>query len=228
MGPLVAIWQASVASSWSYTVGAISAFAPRFIGALIVFLLGLIFAYWARRIVEEVLRAIRFDQAVQKLKIDAFLRKAEVGLKTREVIGVLVYWFVVFVFFTAAVDILAWTTILVVVDSIIFYTPRVFIAAFILAAGFLVARGVEIVIRGAVATVDTKTNRTIGALGRYVVVIFAFFAAISEVGIAEELVDAFGKGLIWIVTIASGLAFGLGAKDIVAKILGGWYDKLEK
>lgn len=228
MGSLVATWQTAVVEVWNYTVGAITNFAPRFIGAVIIFALGLLFGRWARRIIEEIWKAIRLDEASQKSGFERYLKRAQVGFKAGEIIGILAYWFVVFIFSVAAVNVLAWKSIFEAVDKIVWYTPQVFIAAFILAAGWLGAKAVEIIIRGVVGTIDTTTNRTIGVLGRWVVLIFAFSTALTQLAIPEVWIKAFFAYLGWTIAIALGIAFGWGAKDTVAKILGDWYAGLKK
>lgn len=228
MGPLIVSWQMAVVEAWNYTVSAISNFLPRFIGAVIVFFLGLVFGHWVKRIINEILQAIRFDEASQKSGFERYLKRAQVGFKAREIIGLLGYWFVVFIFSVAAVNILAWKWIFEAVGRILWYTPRVFMAAFILAAGWLGAKAVEVIIRGVVGAVDTKTNRAIGVLGRYVVVLFAFIVALGQLGISEAWSEALLTNLGWTITIALGLAFGWGAKDTVSKILSDWYADFKK
>lgn len=228
MGPLLVSWQMAIVDAWNYTTVAIANLLPRFIGAIIVFFLGLVLGHWTRRIIEEILKAVRFDEGSQKSGFERYLKRTQVGFKAREIIGILAYWFVVFIFSVAAVHVLAWKTIFEGVAQILWYTPRVFMAAFILAAGWLGAKAVEIIIRGVVGAVDIKTNRTIGVLGRYVVVFFAFLVALGQLGIPEAWSEAFLTNLGWTITIALGITLGWGAKDTVAKALSDWYAGFKK
>lgn len=228
MGLLIASWQMAVVEAWNYTVRVITNFAPRFVGAVILFFLGLAFGHWARRIVDEILKAIRFDEASQNSGFERYLKRAQIGFKAREIVGILAYWLVVFIFSVAAVNVLAWKGIFEAVDKILWYTPRVFMATFVLAVGWLGAKAVEVIIRGVVGTVDTKTNRAIGILGRYVVVFFAFLVALGQLGIPEAWSEAFLTNLGWTITIALGIALGWGAKDTVAKILSDWHAGFKK
>ena len=58
--------------------------------------------------------------------------------------------------------------------------------------------------------------------------VVAIMAGINELKIAETLVQTFFQGLTWTFTLAVGLAIGLGSKDLVAKVLADWYNKLNK
>ncbi len=221
-------WQQALLEAWQPIWSSFIGFLPKFFGALIVFIVGLLVAHWARKIVERVLTLIRFQEAVRKIGVEAFWKKAEIKLTTIELIGAFVKWFIVLVFFIAAVDILGLTTVSVVLSGFLGYIPNIVSATLILAVGFFVANLVEGLVKGALATVDHEAAKPLGKLSRWVVLIVAFFAAISELKIAQGLVETFFTGLTWTIVLAIGLAIGLGAKDIIAKILGDWYDKLKK
>jgi len=63
---------------------------------------------------------------------------------------------------------------------------------------------------------------------RWLVMVVAIMAAVNELQIAQALVETFFQGLTWTVTLAVGLAVGLGSKDMISRILEDWYDKLKK
>lgn len=221
-------WQQALLEAWQPIWSSFIGFLPKFIGALLVFIIGLLLAHWARKIIEGVLKTIRFQEAAKKIGAEAFWKKAEIKLTTTEIIGTLVKWFIVLVFFIAAVDILGLTTVSKVLTGFLAYIPNVVSAALIFAVGFFVANLVEGLVKGALATVDHEAAKPVGRLSRWVVLIVAFFTAVSELKIAEGLVSTFFTGLTWTIVLAIGLAIGLGTKDMVAKILGDWYDKLSK
>ena len=53
--------------------------------------------------------------------------------------------------------------------------------------------------------------------------IFAVMAAVDQLGIAETVVDTLFIGLVAMVVLAAGLAFGLGGQQTAAQITAGWY-----
>ena len=60
------------------------------------------------------------------------------------------------------------------------------------------------------------------------VVLVAFFAGLEQLKIAQGLIITFYQGLTYTVVLVVGLAFGLGAKEVVGKVLDEWYDKIRK
>ena len=90
-------------------------------------------------------------------------------------------------------------------------------------AGFI-----ENLIKGALNQVEPKTSRLVSKIGSYLVVITTTLAAINELGIAQSLINTLFIGVIATLTIGVGLAIGLGAKDLVSKILMEWYLDFKK
>ena len=56
----------------------------------------------------------------------------------------------------------------------------------------------------------------------------AFFAAIDQLQIAQGLIATFYQGLTYTIVLAVGLSVGLGAKDLISRVLNEWYDKIHK
>jgi small-conductance mechanosensitive channel len=103
------------------------------------------------------------------------------------------------------------------------YIPNIVSAVLVLTIGVLLAGLVESLVKGAVNQIDPKTSRLLSKIASYLVVIFATLAAINELGIAQSLINALFIGVIATLSLGLGLAIGLGAKDLVAKILMDWY-----
>ncbi|OGY11752.1 MAG: hypothetical protein A3H88_00495 [Candidatus Blackburnbacteria bacterium RIFCSPLOWO2_02_FULL_44_9] len=221
-------WQTALLASWVQVSTTLLSFIPNFIGAVVVFLIGLLIAMWGKKLVEELLRAIRLEEGASRSGFTAWLRKADIKLSATELVGEVVRWVLLLVFFVAAVDILGLKVVSGVLGQVLAYIPNVMAAALVLGAGFLIANFVDSLVRGAFATIDHDAARTVGRLARWVVLIVAFFAAVGQLQIAPRLVDTFFQGLTWTLVLAVGLSVGLGAKDLVSKVLEDWYKRLHR
>lgn len=226
--PVFQAWQEAILQSWSQVWTSFVAFLPAFIGAVVIFVVGLIVAAWGRRIVQEILRAVRLDELSQSAGFEGYLKKADIKLTASELVGALVQWLLILVFFIAAVEVLGLTVVSQVLTSVLAYVPNVVAAALIFGAGFIVANLVDGLVRGAFATVDHEAARPVGRLARWVVLLVAFFAAVGQLQIAPALVETFFQGLTWTLVLVVGLAVGLGGKDLVARLLDDWYKRLHK
>lgn len=201
---------------------------PIIIGAIVVFAVGLIVAYWAKRLIVQVLQAVRLDSLTKSAGLDKYLAKADIRMSFVEILGTVVEWIVVLVFFVAVVDILGLPVVSQVLGRVLSYIPNVLAAALIFAAGYIVAGLADAIVRGAVASLDKSIARPTGRFARWIIMLVAFFAAVDQLQIAQGLIATFFQGLTYTVVLVVGLSVGLGAKDVVSRILGDWYDKIRK
>lgn len=225
---LLFVWEQSLISAGStLTVRALT-FLPVFFGAILVFVVGILVAGWLSQLIAKFLHAVKFTQLTKSAGLDTFLKRADLGYDTTALVTAVVKWFIMLIFFIAAVNILGLTAITTVLDGLIAYIPRVVAASLIVALGVFVANIVQGLVRGSLATVDHTHAKPLAKFARWLVLVVAIMAAINELRVAQSLIETFFQGLTWTVTLAVGLAVGLGAKDVVSQILRDWYDKLNK
>lgn len=221
-------WQSALLSSWGEVWSSFLAILPNILGAILIFAIGLILAYWAKRLVIEVLKLIRLEKLTKPAGIDRYLEKADIKFSFVELLGTIVEWLVILVFFLAVVDILGLSVVSQVLLGVLAYIPNLLAAVLILAAGYIVGGLIDGVVRGALVSIDHKIAKPLGKLAHYLIVVIAFFAAVDQLQIARGLVTTFFQGLTYTIVLVVGLSVGLGAKDLVSKILSSWYEKISK
>ncbi|OIN90013.1 hypothetical protein COX59_01940 [Candidatus Beckwithbacteria bacterium CG_4_10_14_0_2_um_filter_47_25] len=201
------------------------AFIPVFLGALIIFLFGLVLGKWAKALIIKILAAVKLDQVLRKAGLDTYLDKADIRGKVEVFFGELVHWLIILVFSMAAVNVLGLTAVSAVLNSLLSYIPRIISAVLVLTIGVLLAGLVESLIKGAVSQVDIRISRMLAKIASYLVVVVSAMAAINELGIAQSLINTLFIGVVATLSLGIGLAIGLGAKELVAKMLMDWYGK---
>ncbi len=216
-------WQDAFLLAISNILTNILSYIPTILAAFIVFIVGVILAGWLKVITVKLLETIKLSAIVKKSGFEPFLEKAEIKIKIEEILGGIVKWLVILVFFVTTVNILGLTTVSLVLNNLLGYLPRIISAVLVLTVGVLLAGLVESVVKGALAQVDLKTARLLGKISSYLVVIFVTLAAINELQVAQSFVNTLFMGFIGMMALGFGLAIGLGAKDLVAKILDEWY-----
>jgi len=224
----VSTWQGALTTSWGSVWSPFMVSLPKVFGAVIVFIIGLILAYWAKRFTVQILKTLNIEKVSESLGVDKFLKKADVKLNLMELVGSFINWLVVFVFFLAAVDILGLSAVSRILTNILGYIPNVIAAALIFGAGYFVAGIVDGVVRGAFASVDHDIAKPVGKIARWLLIIISFFAAVDQLQIARGLITTFFQGLTYTIVLVVGLSVGLGAKDLVSKVLDDWYEKIKK
>lgn len=221
-------YSSALVSAWNDVTDRLLGFLPNLIASVAVFLIGWIVAGWIKSLTIKLLEALRLSNLLKGTGVQKFLKKADFTSQVEEAIGIAIKWIIVLVFFIASVNILGLTTVSLVLESILAYIPNVISAALILTIGIIIAGFVEGLVKGAVGSFDMKTSRLLGKIASYTIVVFASLAAISELKIAQAFINTIFTGFIAMLALGFGLAIGLGAKDLLAKVLDDWYKNFRR
>jgi len=190
-------------------------FLPVFIGALIVFLAGWLISVTLGRLIEKALKMAQLDKAMEKIGY----KGTHIQFTVSEIIGGIVKWFLILVFLLAAVDILKLDQVTNFLNSIVLYIPNVFVAVIILATVFLLGNFVYRLVKGSTKAAGVMSATILATMSKWAIIIFGIFAALIQLGIASTLVSTIFIGIVAMLSLAGGLAFGLGGKDEAAMIL---------
>lgn len=194
-------------------------FLPALIGAVLVFVIGWIIAATLGKIVEKIIKTLKIDKALEKIGWGSRFSDIGVSANIADFFGGLVRWFLVLVFLMAATDILGLSQVTSFLNSIILYIPNVVVAVIILAVAFLVGNFVYSVVKGSTKTAGVISATFLAAISKWSIVVFGILAALIQLGIATSLVSTIFIGIIAMLALAGGLAFGLGGKEEAAMLL---------
>lgn len=189
-------------------------FLPSLVGALLVFFIGLIVAAVLGQVVARLISYLKFDALLRQLGVHVYLERANIKLNTGTFLGELVYWFILVAFLLASSDILKFTSLSGFLRDVLNYIPNVVVATLIMLVALVVARFLKGLVRASVAGAKMHHARGLGALAWWGVTVFGFLAALSQLGVAQDIVNALVTGLVATIAIGAGLAFGLGGKDM--------------
>lgn len=191
-----------------------------FLGAVIVFVIGWIIASILGRITAQIVRVLRIDSALEKIGFKEALSKADLELDSGRFVGELVKWFFIIAFLMATTEILNLSEVTVFLRNVLLYIPKLIVAVLILLAAVLLANLLQRLVRASVDAADLRGGRILGAITKWVILIFAVLAALLQLGIVPSLIQTLFTGLIAALSLGLGLAFGLGGKDVAAQMLG--------
>ena len=198
--------------------GTLVAYLPNLLGAIIVFLLGVIVALVLRSVVVKVVGILRIDEIARRLDISAQFERAGVRLHIGQLLGWIVKWFFIVIALIAATDILGWDQVTNYLEQVVLFIPNVIIAVIILLAGILLANFVQSVVKSAVDAAQLSSSGFLSGISKWSILIFSFMAALVQLQIAPELIRVLFTGLVAMLALSGGLAFGLG-KEHAAKFL---------
>ena len=220
-------WGDVIVASLQQVWASVAAFLPLFIGALVVFILGWVVAVAIGKLVEQIVKGLRIDHLLTKLSIHKIWERGGWKTNTGAFIGGLVRWFLIIVFLLAAVNIVGLTQVSDFLKAVVLYIPNVIVAALILVIAAVVSDAVEKLVRGSVEATGYK-GAMAGTVARWAIWVFAVVAVLMQLGIAVALVQTLITGLVAMLVISFGLAFGLGGKDAAADFIQKMRSELRK
>ena len=104
--------------------------------------------------------------------------------------------------------------------EVVAYLPNVLISVVILLVGIVLGSFVYDVVTTAVKTAKLGGASLLAGISKWSIFVFAFIAAMQQLGIATSLLQILTTGLVAMLALAGGLAFGLGGQEHAKKFLG--------
>lgn len=200
--------------------GGVVAFLPQFIVALIIIIFGWVIAVAIGRLVTQIVAGLKIDIALESLGTKELVSRAGFKLDSGAFLGGLVRWFFIVVFLMTAVDVLGLDEVTMFLrDIVLLYIPNVIVAAIILVAAAVLADVVQRLVRGSAQAAHLPSAAFLGGVAKWAIWIFAILAALYQLGVAGPFVQTLFTGFVALVSIAGGLAFGLGGKDAAARFI---------
>jgi len=216
-------WIMALQTAVAQTFGEVIAYVPRFVGFLLVLLLGVWVAKIVRKLVVTLVGALKLEKLTKSTPLEYFMENAELGRKVEDTLGMIVYWLIMLVVLQTAVSILGLTSLLGLIEKLLNYLPQVISAVLVLFLGVVLAGVVERLIKGSLKSAGSGSAMMVAKAGSYMVMVLTVLMAISELGIAREFILILFIGLVVALALGLGLAFGLGGQDLVHKLLEKWY-----
>ncbi len=215
---------ASVRDAFSMILSAI----PRILGFIIIVAIGWFVSSILARAVMGLLKAIRFDELMQKSGLADFMNKMGTGTDSAGIIAGLVKWLVRIMVLLVAFDVLGLPAVSDVMRQLLLWLPNLVVAIFVLFVGGIAARALGNIVRAATAEAGFTNPETLANVTRTTVWAFAIVVAINQLGIATNLINTLFTGFVGALAVALGLAFGLGGRDLASRTLENWYDQAQE
>src|ERR687895_2160163 len=173
---------------------------PQLIGAIVILIIGYIVAKVLQAVVARLLQAVGFDGWMEKGGIKQFFDRAQTNQTPASIIGTLVFWFVFIIAITMAADALGIQQVSEVLAQLIAYIPSIIAAILILVLAALLANFLSGIVRGATG------SELLASIARYAILIYAAFAAVTELGIAVQLTAPTFLIILGAVALAAAIA----------------------
>lgn len=192
---------------------------PQLVWAILLFLSGLFISKWIGGSISRFLNRTRLNQALKRMGWREALANVDIHLDAPRFFGELVRWFFIILFLMASSEIVGLLQFSQFLEQVINYFPNIFIAALIFIITVFLADFSQKIMIASLKKEKITYSRFLGTVIRWIIWSLAILAILYQLRIAPTLILTIFIGFVGTITIAVGIAFGLGGKEVAAKIL---------
>lgn len=194
-------------------------FLPKFIGAIIILIVGWLIARIVRSLSIRALRLIRLDVVTEKAGIEKFLHDGGSQKTAIDIVGSLFYWLILLIVILAAINTLGLRVASQLFNEVILFIPNIIVAVLLLMFGLFLANFVAQIVTTYLKNIEVKNTETIRNIIRYAICFFVVSMCLTQLNIGEEIVRSAFLILFGSICLALALAFGIGGKEWAAKTI---------
>ena len=157
-----------------------------------------------------------------------FVRFAHAGSTQHEriqrsyamIINKLVFWVVMVFFFAVGANILGWDLFSGWLDRIVGYIPGLVTGLLIILGGFLVSSLARAGIITAAQRAGLEQSALMARAAQVVIIFSAVIIGVDQIGLNIDFLSTLSVVVVAILLAGAALAFSLGARDLVANVIG--------
>lgn len=197
-------------------------FIPAMVGGLIVLIIGLVLGAVAYRLVIGFLKAIQLEKFLSRYGITSVEGK---DIEWSEILAEIARWSIIIVFLIPTFQAWRLDSVNVVLSRVVFYVPNVIVAVVLAIVGLVFAKLGYRVAKGTSHSLGKTLSHTVGLTAQWSITVFVAFLVLHQLGVGQELLRIFFGGMVAMIAIAGGLAFGLGGQGTARSILESVWEK---
>lgn len=207
----------SVAEPATIILSQIFSYIPSIFVAVLLIVVGYHLAKLLAPVLESLLKSIGTDKLTDRIFPSNETKKSKISVS--KIIGQILRWLIMIVFFIEAVNVLNLAIITNIGAAVLAYLPLVISAIIIMGGGLVLASWIEGLI-----TKNSPKQKTVALIAKISIIVLAAFMTLSQLGFAQSIVNLAFVIILTAVAVAFAIAFGVGGRVFAANRLA----KLEK
>ncbi|MFN8178398.1 MAG: hypothetical protein U0167_10725 [bacterium] len=195
------------------------AYLPSLIGGLVLIAIGAILGWIVKRVVAQSCRILHVDRVLRSFRWGAGFAKADVRLAFYDAIGSFAAFVIFLVFLNAGLAAMQLTILSDLLEQGVWFIPKLVIALVIFALGLTIAGVASSAMLRALRREEVPRASLVSRFAKLVLVIFFSAMALTELGIAREIVIIGFTATIVTTCLITILLLALAGRGVAAKIL---------
>ncbi|MDD3087767.1 MAG: hypothetical protein PHP89_04300 [Candidatus Omnitrophica bacterium] len=221
-------WQVVLLEPARTVLAQIGQFLVNILLVIVILIIGWLISKLIKVVVTKGLRAIKLDELSDRIELETMLEKGGIGYSLSELIGLVCYWLAILVTFMVAINAVGLTIAADLLNRVVLYVPNVIAAVFILILGMFAATILKNIVVTAANNSGVSQGKLLGKIAEIVIIAFAVFVGLEQLKIGIRITQLTISIALGSIGLGLAIAFGLGCKDIVGRIVADFLDKINK
>jgi hypothetical protein len=153
------------------------------------------------------------------------LTKGGLSVSPTDLTAAFVYWVLMLVVIATTLQAIGLEVIAKLLERVTGYVPSVLAAVFVLILGMFIANLVSGLVRAAAKNVNLGRAELLAGITKAAILVFTWVSALEQLNIATFFVTTTFQIFFAAVCLALALAFGLGGKDLAARLMWDFYNQ---
>jgi hypothetical protein len=194
-------------------------FAPNFLAMLVILLLGALFAWLLRTIVQKLLHTLHFDSWSARKGFTTLMRKGDMWGKPSLLVGAAIFWITIAVALMTGLSALNIHAIDQLVTQFFTYLPRAFSAILLLAIGYIFAGFISRAVLIAAVNSGYHYAKLLAEAIRILLTTLILAMVMEQLQIAPGIVLAAFSIICGGIVLALSISFGVGGIDAARRMI---------
>jgi len=197
----------------------------KIIGAIAIWIVGWLLIRLIRRILNKVLSSVQFDSVTEKMNLTPYMEQAGITITPSAIVAKFVSFIMILMLILALTSYLQLDEVSSMINDFISYLPNLFVAIAIMAIGLWFANIARGVVKATTSSMGGSSSGILSGFVFYGIITMIGLIALRKAGIETEIIDNNLTNIIMVLLGAFGLAYGLGAKEIMRNMISGFFSK---
>lgn len=175
--------------------------------------------------IKKLLKIVKIQKLNSIINDNELIRGSNIEIDISKIILGVVKCLLALIIIVVGADMLNLTMVSAQVGNLLAYLPKFFSAVLIFVIGTYLASQAKKLIQNLLKSFDSNGSKAVGSIVFYLIFIFVSITALNQAGVDTQIISNNISFILGAILITITLAVGLGSRDIVYRLILGFYTK---
>ncbi|KKQ81413.1 MAG: Small-conductance mechanosensitive ion channel-like protein [Parcubacteria group bacterium GW2011_GWF2_38_76] len=201
---------------------------PKVLLAVVILLAGWVVAATIAEVISRIVKSLKVDAALKSAGVGELVGRAGYELDSGSFLGGLVKIFIIIIFFLTSLEVVGLSQVTVLLGNLVMQIlPNLLVVVVLIFAAAIIAEAARKFVAATAKASGVPSAGFLGQMTKAAIWLFAILLSLIQFQIGATTLNTIFLGVVVALSLAFGLAFGLGGKDVAGKLLDKWVSRFE-